>query len=358
MIAMFTAVRDIGVHREYAGCHHEVKSTPVRQGRHPGLRRGVNVNRGLKLKSPPSFAGLVLAVVCASTPWAPAETFRVATYNLENYLDQATESRKFVKSPAAKAKLREIILAMKPDVLALEEMGGISTLIELRDSLKHDGLNLPHYEYVTGYDTNIHVAVLSKFPIVARRPHTNDNFLLGGRRFRVSRGFVDVDLRVNDRYEFTLIGAHLKSRRPVPESDEAELRFEEAKILRALVNHKLAANPDANLVVLGDFNDTYNSRAIKEIVGRGKDKLVDSRPAERNGDDQPNPTNPRFSPRNVTWTHYYGVEDTYSRIDYLMLSPGMAKEWVKKETYIPAIPNWGLGSDHRPLVAAFETVDK
>ncbi len=303
------------------------------------------------------FLVLTAGLLLFASP-ALAETFRVAAYNVENYLDQTTESRKHVKSPAAKAKIRETILALKPDVLALEEMGCLSALLELRDALKKDGLNLPHHELVTGFDTNIHVAVLSKFPIVARRPHTNDSFLLSGRRFRVSRGFTDVDLKVNDHYEFTLIGAHLKSRRPVPEGDEAELRYEEAKILRAIVDQKLAANPKANVVVLGDFNDTYNTKAIKEILGRGNDKLVDTRPAEQNGDNQPNPTNPRYSPRNTTWTHYYGVEDTYSRIDYLMLSPGMAREWNKEQTYIPTFANWGIASDHRPLLATFEAENK
>ena len=305
----------------------------------------------------PCLAALGAGWLLFASP-ALSETFRVAAYNVENYLDQPTESRKIVKSPEAKAKVRETILAMKPDVIALEEMGSLSALLELRDSLKKAGLGLPHYELATGFDTNIHVAVLSKFPIVARRPHTNDSFLLGGRRFRVSRGFSDVDIKVNDRYEFTLIGAHLKSRRPVPQEDEAELRYAEAKILRAIVEQKLAANPKANLLVLGDFNDTYNTKAIKEIVGRGNDKLVDTRPAEKNGDNQPNPANPRFSPRNITWTHYYGVEDTYSRIDYLMLSPGMAREWVKEQTYIPTLANWGVGSDHRPVVAEFEAGDK
>jgi hypothetical protein len=52
-----------------------------------------------------------------------AKTFRVATYNLENYLDQPTESRHFVKSSEAKAKIRESIKAIDPDVIALEEMG-------------------------------------------------------------------------------------------------------------------------------------------------------------------------------------------------------------------------------------------
>jgi len=286
-----------------------------------------------------------------------AETFRVAAYNVENYLDQPTESRRYPKSTEAKAKIRESILAMKPDVIAFEEMGSTNALLELRDSLKTQGLDLPYWEHVRGFDTNIHVAVLSRFPFVARRPHTNDNFLLSGRRFRVSRGFSEVEIRVNANYTFTLLGAHLKSKRPVPAADEAELRLEEAKILREKVDALLSANPNANLIVAGDFNNTKNSPSTKAVIGAGRFKLVDTRPAERNGDNAPN-SNPRFDPKNVTWTYYYGVEDSYSRIDFILLSPGMAREWVTNETYIPTIPNWGVGSDHRPLVATFEATDK
>lgn len=288
-----------------------------------------------------------------------AETFRLATYNVENYLDKPTESRRYVKSNGAKAKIRETILAMKPDVIAFQEMGGVSALLELRDSLKKEGLDYPDWEHVTGFDPDIHVAVLSRFPIVARRPHTNDNFLLSGRRFQVGRGFVEVDIKVSDQYSFTLLAAHLKSRRPVPEADQAELRLEEAKALRSKVDALLAANPQANIAVLGDFNDTYNSVSTKRVLGsRGKNQLVDTRPSERNGDNLPHPTNPHYSARSITWTHYYGVEDTYSRVDYIMLGPGMAREWVTNETCIPTIPNWGIGSDHRPIMATFEAVDK
>jgi endonuclease/exonuclease/phosphatase family metal-dependent hydrolase len=288
-----------------------------------------------------------------------AGTFRIATYNVENYLDQPTETRRQVKSAAAKAKVRESIRAMKPDVLALQEMGRESALLELRDALKAEGLDFPHWEHVKGFDTNIHVAVLSRFPIVARRSHTNASFLLGGRRFFVSRGFAEVDIRVNDRYTFTLLAAHLKSRRPVPEADEAELRLAEARLLRTRVEEILTANPQANLVVLGDLNDTYNSPSTRAILGpRGRMRLVDTRPAERNGDNLPHPTNPAFHPRNVTWTHFYGVDDTYSRIDYILLSPGMAREWVTNETFIVTVPNWGQGSDHRPIVATIEALDQ
>src|SRR5258706_1420943 len=159
------------------------------------------------------FAIFAVALLC-STSFA-AESFRVATYNVENYLDQPTESRPHVKSAEAKAKIRESIRALNPDVIALEEMGTTNALLELRASLKTEGLDFPYWEHVTGADTNIHVAVLSKFPFAARRPHTNDNFLLDGRRFSVSRGFAEADIQARTNFTFTLIVAHLKSRRPV-----------------------------------------------------------------------------------------------------------------------------------------------
>ena len=301
--------------------------------------------------------GIFLICLAISAVSIRAETFRVAAYNIENYLDQPTESRPHVKSAEARAKVRESILAMKPDVISLEEMGTTNALLELRDSLKTAGLDFPFWEHVSGRDTNIHVAVLSKFPFIARRPHTNDQFLLSGRRFRVSRGFAEVDVQVNANFSFTLIAAHLKSRRPIVEADEAEMRLAEAKLLREHIDADLAANPNLNLIVLGDFNDVKNSASTKALIGRGKTKLIDTRPAERNGDNAPN-SNPRFEPMNVTWTYFYGVEDTYSRIDYILLSPGMARKWVKEETYIPTIPNWGVGSDHRPIVATFEVQNK
>lgn len=283
-----------------------------------------------------------------------AATFRVAAYNVENYLDQPTESRQFIKSAEAKSKIREVIRAANPDVLALEEMGTTNALLELRASLKAEGCDFPFWNQVAGFDTNIHVAVLSKLPIIAQPPHTEESFLLDGRRFRVSRGFAEVEIQAAPHFIFTAIVAHLKSRRPSPIADEAEQRLQEAKVLRGIIDTKLTKNPNARLVVLGDFNDTKNSPSTKEIVGRGKFKLTDTRPAERNGDTAPNPI-ARFEPRNVTWTHYYGVEDSYARLDYILLSPAMTRDWVKAETYIPTVPNWGIGSDHRLIVAAFTT---
>ncbi|HWI56141.1 MAG TPA: endonuclease/exonuclease/phosphatase family protein [Bacillota bacterium] len=295
------------------------------------------------------WLGLVLA-----PPSIRAETFRVATYNVDNYLDAATQTRR-EKRAEAKAAVRASIRAVQPQVLALQEMGTPGALEELRAALKAEGLDYPYWEHVSGHDTNVHVAILSQFPLVARRSHTNESFLLSGRRFWVSRGFGEVDIQVKTNYSFTLITAHLKSRRVAPEADEAELRLEEAKLLREKIEARLAINPQANLVVAGDFNDTQDTAPVKTILGRGKRKLLDTRPAERHGDGSSEVVQ-ETSP--VTWTYYYAKEDSYARIDFVLASPGMAREWVTNETYVLRMPNWGVGSDHRPLVATFEAQDK
>ena len=118
------------------------------------------------------------------------------------------------------------------------------------------------------------MAVLSRFPFLACRQHTNEGFLLNGRHFRVSRGFAEVDVRVNAEYKFTLIAAHLKSRREVPQADEADLREQEAAILREIIDARLRSDPDLNLIVLGDFNDLKDSKPIRSIIGRGKDAMA------------------------------------------------------------------------------------
>ncbi len=292
---------------------------------------------------------IVLTIVCCRVG---AQTFRVATYNLEGYLESSTAHRTG-KSPDSKAACHEQLLALRPDVVGLQEVGGTNALLELQGALASGGLALPYWELVRGPDTNIQVAVLSRFPIIARRPHTNESYVLSGRRFRVSRGFGEVDIRVNTNYVLTLINAHLKSKLTTPLADEAEQRLEEARLLREKVDAVLARDSQANLVVLGDLNDGPASASTRAVVGRGRNKLVDTRPAEPGGG-----PGTRRGTRDVAWTYYFAAGETYSRVDYILVSQGMAREWVTNETYVLARPNWGLGSDHRPLVATFEAEDK
>ncbi len=287
-------------------------------------------------------------LLAASSP--ATEHFSVATYNLENYLAGPVPGRT-AKTAEGKARVRDTLLAVRADVLALQEIGGTNALFELRAGLRAAGLDYPHWEHVRGQDTNIHVAVLSRFPLVARRPHTEDGFLLQGRRFRVSRGFAEVDIQVAPQFQFTLLVAHLKSKRPVPGADETELRAAEALLLREKIDARLKASPDTLLLVAGDFNDTRAAKPIRSLIGRGRTALVDLRPEEAG---RPAPDAPlRRTAPNITWTYHYHREDTYSRFDYLLASRPLADRLVPEQTCVLALPWWREASDHRPVVATF-----
>ena len=151
------------------------------------------------------------------------QIFRVATYNVENYILEPIQNRP-LKTKLARAKVVESILAAKPDVIALQEMGKKTALVKLQATLKAKGLNLPHMEHLSAFDPAIHVAFLSRYPFKKITRHDNESFLLNGRRLHVSRGFAEVRIAIGD-YSFSLITAHLKSKRKVSVADEAEMRL-------------------------------------------------------------------------------------------------------------------------------------
>ena len=146
--------------------------------------------------------------------------------------------------------------------------------------LKAKRLDLSHVEHLSAFDPAIHVAYLSRFPFKKITRHDNESFLLNGRRLHVGRGFAEVEIALVD-YSFSLITAHLKSKRKVSVADQAEMRLQEALRLRRIIDAGLKANPETNFAVLGDFNDYYNSKPVKALVGRGKSKLIDARPGEK-----------------------------------------------------------------------------
>ena len=65
---------------------------------------------------------VVVATGLAGPLGQAQQTFRVATYNVENFILEPIKNRP-LKKPFAQAKIVESILAARPDVIALQEMG-------------------------------------------------------------------------------------------------------------------------------------------------------------------------------------------------------------------------------------------
>ena len=69
-----------------------------------------------------------------------ADSFTVATYNVENYFLTPYATRKG-KTLASREKVAETIALIRPDVLALQEMGRKVALDDLRNRLSQKNLN-------------------------------------------------------------------------------------------------------------------------------------------------------------------------------------------------------------------------
>ncbi|MBN9691785.1 MAG: endonuclease/exonuclease/phosphatase family protein [Verrucomicrobia bacterium] len=274
-----------------------------------------------------------------------AASLTVATYNLQNYLLESAGTRP-AKALAEREQLTREVLHIRPDLLAVQEIGPPPALQEFQERLRQAGWNLPHTELVGGWDTNIFVAILSRYPLIARRSHSNDTFLLEGRRFHLGRGIVEVDVEPTPGFRITVLATHLKSKRPTARVDEAALREQEARVLRGHVEAILQKDPQARVVVCGDLNDHPDSRPLRLLRSKGRMALTDTRPGEGLPDQL---AKPRANQR-IVWTHFYAQEDSYARFDYVLLSPSLAKHWQAKRSYVYASPGWGTASDHRPVV--------
>jgi predicted extracellular nuclease len=274
----------------------------------------------------------------------------VASYNVENYLRADRQRDGVVIKDAPKpeheiAAVVKVLGKIQPDIVGLIEIGDESMLDDLQKRLRTAGLNYSHREWVKGADEQRHICLLSKFPIVERNSRDDVRFELDGKIQRMNRGILDVTVEVNPEYRLRLVGAHLKSRRAVPDYDQALLRAKEAWSLREHIDEILATAPDTNLLLFGDLNDTKNEYPVREIIGwkGAPNHMMDLWLRDSRGEH---------------WTYYWKAADEYSRVDYLLVSPALAKEVIAEKCGINDSPFWNEASDHRAIYAVIFAADR
>ena len=271
----------------------------------------------------------------------PVHEIRIASYNVENYLNMARRvGGRIVQNAGKPLSEKQAVVRMvgsiHPDVLGLMEIGEPRQLEDLKKRLAESGMDYPYTEYLQGSDTSRHVALLSRFPIVERHSVGDLPMRVGGVTLHSPRGFLDVTVEPSPGYRLRILCVHLKAKLEVAEYSENDLREAESRELRRYVRDILRTDPSTRLILTGDFNDTKNEKAIWQITG--KPDWPDSLKALPLSDD-----------RGEFWTEYWSAADIYSRIDYIMVAKRLEPEIDPAQSGIARPGFWNEASDHCPV---------
>jgi endonuclease/exonuclease/phosphatase family metal-dependent hydrolase len=275
-------------------------------------------------------------------PAAEPAQYVFCGYNLKNWLkmerftdgrtDSATD-----KPEEEKQRVIEILSKIHPDVLGVCEVGDEADVLDLQKRLKKAGVELPHTERAHGGDPTRTLALLSRFPIVARDSQRTLTYKIGDQAMPFQRGILDATVEFHPGLQVRFLGVHLKSMREVTEGDQALMRRNEAHLLRNHIDSIIAKNTQARILCYGDFNEHRNEPAIAEIMGsRASDGYMNE-----------------LILRDVNgqvWTHYWDAADSYSRLDYVFSSRALRPLIDLRSCRIHHERDFDTASDHRPLV--------
>ncbi|MEO5913252.1 MAG: endonuclease/exonuclease/phosphatase family protein [Luteolibacter sp.] len=276
---------------------------------------------------------------------SPTESgLRFISYNVENWLtmDRYVKKKTVKGAPkpdSEKQAVIRILVRQHPDVIGICEIGTAADLAEIQENLKTAGLDLPNSHYTGGSDPTRHLGFLSRFPITSTAKPAETEYQLAGQTYGINRGILDATIEARGK-SYRFVGVHLKSKRDSEQGDEEAIRMSEARLLRRHVDSIFKADAEARLIVYGDFNDTRATNPLKLITGKYNDlTYLTAIPAK--------------DAHQEAWTHYWALNDIYSRIDFIMVAKALRKEVNFPEAKIIDDDEWNAASDHRPVMAIF-----
>ena len=239
--------------------------------------------------------------------------------------------------------VRSIIKRVNPDVLALQEMGGIHYLEELWRDLNNSGIGNYSYSFwVRGEEgEQRHLALLSRLPMKEKKAHLDLEFSYFGKTTRPRRGLMEVEFITNNQ-SWRLFNLHLKSKWTERQDDPqaADLREKEARTIRDYIRQIYPPETNPFHLLVGDFNDFKNTAPIRRFQKVNKTILHHMLPSR--------------DTMGYFWTHYYKKQDSYDRLDYLFASPSMFENYIHGSARVNNSLRCLEGSDHRMIYADFE----
>lgn len=267
----------------------------------------------------------------------------VATFNVRNLFDEVDDP--YHQDESTRAKPREELTLMaatlrdvNADVVALQEVESRGYLQRFLETFVPE-LGYRHVVHYEGNDLRgIDVCVISRVPIGRVVSHRHLRHKDSTGRWRsFSRDALRVELLPGGGDPFEMWVLHLKSNHGGREVAEP-IRLAEAQQVHRLLAARLKQSPAANVIVCGDFNDTFDSPTMKAITGEddGEPLLL---------------TKFQSVPKAERIT--YNRDPYKEMIDFILISKGMAQRYVPDSYSIRVGTLNEIGSDHNPVSCKF-----
>ncbi|MEB3286726.1 MAG: endonuclease/exonuclease/phosphatase family protein [Vampirovibrionales bacterium] len=276
------------------------------------------------------------------------EIRKVMTYNTETLAKK--RNGEWLKSPQSLEALAKIILQARPDIIALQEVGSPDVLRYfnreyLRGAYPHI-VQIP--ALIAGQQRNVAIMANEELELVGAVSHHKRFKILDCRHQH--RDILEATFQTPSGYEFTLFSVHFKSMANGEKESQTQ-RLEEAQVLADIVQTRLKAEPDAHIIVAGDFNTLPDSDYGQAVLN-----LATGRSASRRDGFLSDPTLEKKEPQNATPTHQTRrKEEQKSKLDYIFVSPGLSP-FVHHSRVVGTLKDkhYRDASDHLPVMLTFE----
>lgn len=295
-------------------------------------------------------AGIVMILMCLLSVSAQAQqvtqqlhTIAIATYNVRNLFDQydnpyTTDEITKPKLPKELDVLATCIKKVDADILFLQEIeyGGVL------DQFAKD--RLPEYPYIVENPTSdprgATLGILSKVPIKQIVSHRLDPLTPDGRNLlynRFARDLLRIDIEPQPGLKISLYNVHLKSKRNT-DGDPHSTRWRLAEAMKIAEILKNDYNSGIKkFVIMGDFNDTFESNPLHAIRNALPAPLVDAND-------------------NIPLKSRVTYEDSRfsEAIDFIFISPDLAPARIPDSGVIFRGKPFTSASDHFPVKAVLQ----
>ncbi len=215
-----------------------------------------------------SFWCIALAVAGQGPAWA--ETFKIASYNVENLFDLKTDKTEYpdyqpngrtgwtrAMLSAKLANITRVIKDLDADIVALQEIETRTALDLLQQSLANAGAVYEYSAISRQPSAAVKCALLSRFPVTAQ-----ESIAVGKTDRASARHILKVRLKIADRPLIVYVN-HWKSKAG-PESR----RMVSAETLAREIE---SLGCDTDYVLTGDFNSDYNEYETFQKIERLND---------------------------------------------------------------------------------------